>query len=235
MIKILKSEKRGHANHGWLDTRHSFSFADYYNPEYMGFHQLRVINEDRIQPKKGFPSHSHKDMEIISFPISGSLKHKDNTGNGSIITTGEIQRMSAGTGITHSEYNASESELVHFYQIWILPKQKNIEPGYEQKSYIDQIIPGELCLVASPDGRDDSLVIHQDVNLYTGKMDSGQKLYYDIAQHHNIWIQMISGSATLNGYSVNESDGVGISDERKLSISSVSSAVFLLFDLAPWI
>ncbi|MFC1666003.1 pirin family protein [Pseudomonadota bacterium] len=233
MIKILNSKMRGHANHGWLDTHHSFSFADYYNPEYMGFHQIRVINEDRIQPKQGFPSHSHRDMEIISFPITGSLKHEDNTGNGSTITSGEIQRMSAGTGITHSEYNASDSEPVHFYQIWIYPKHKNIEPDYEQKSYQHRLVPGELCLVASADGRDDSVVIHQDVDLYTARMDTKQKLHFEIKERHNVWLQLISGSATIDGKSVRESDGVEVSNEQELSIFSDYKAAFLLFDLGP--
>ena len=233
MIKILSSQDRGHANHGWLDSHHSFSFADYYNPNYMGFHQLRVINEDRIQPNQGFPSHSHRDMEIISFPITGALEHKDSTGIGSTITSGEIQRMSAGAGITHSEYNTSDSEPVHFYQIWIHPKHKGIQPGYEQKSYSERIIPGELCVIASPDGREDSVVIHQDVNLYTARMNTKQNLHYDIKEHHHIWLQIISGRATIDGLSVGESDGVEISDERELSIYSDHKAAFLLFDLGP--
>lgn len=232
MITIRKAHNRGHADHGWLNTYHTFSFANYYDPQHMGFRALRVINEDRVQPGMGFPTHPHQDMEIISYVLEGSLEHKDSMGNGSVILPGEVQRMSAGTGITHSEYNHSKTELVHFLQIWILPSIKGVTPSYEQKVIPEQEEQGNLRLVASQDGRDGSVTIHQDVNLYAAILESGEELVYPIPAGRHVWLQVARGKVRVNGVVLEQSDGAAISNEDRLTISGLDKSEILLFDLA---
>ncbi len=231
MITTRQSNDRGHANHGWLDSYHTFSFSSYYDPRHMGFRDLRVINEDRVQPGAGFPTHSHQDMEIISYVIEGALEHKDSMGNSSIIRPGEVQRMTAGTGVTHSEYNQSKEEKVHFLQIWIKPAQYAIPPGYEQKNFSDSAQPGELTLVASQDGRFNSVTVHQDVNLYVGKLESGAASDYQVPQGRHVWVQVVRGAIDVNGLELNVSDGAAISEEKQLRFEAKASSEFLVFDL----
>src|SRR5687768_5593269 len=180
MMRIRRAQDRGHANHGWLDSHHTFSFADYYDPSHMGFRALRVINEDRVEPSRGFGTHPHRDMEIISYVLEGGLEHRDSMGTGSVIRPGDVQRMSAGTGVTHSEFNASRSDLVHFLQIWIMPEKRGITPSYEQKSFPEAERQGKLRLVASRDGRDGSVLVHQDVNLYASLLGAGEQVRYEV-------------------------------------------------------
>ena len=232
MIQIRPSSARGHANYGWLDTRHTFSFSDYYDPKFMGFRSLRVINEDRVQPGAGFPTHSHRDMEIISYVLDGAIEHKDSTGTGSILKPGEVQRMSAGTGVQHSEFNPSKKDVLHFLQIWILPKELGIAPEYEQKSFPEQDRTGKLRLVASSDGRDGSVSVHQDVALFAAVAKPGQQLQYEIARGRYGWLQVARGEVTLNGTGLNAGDGAAISEERLLRIGADKEAEILLFDLA---
>src|SRR5262245_5659987 len=193
VITLRKSNNRGHANHGWLDSHHTFSFADYYDPRHMGFRALRVINEDRVAPGAGFPTHPHRDMEIISYVLEGGLEHKDSMGTGSVIRPGDVQRMSAGTGVTHSEYNASKSELVHFLQIWLLPEQRNIKPSYEQKTFSADDKRKKLRLVGSRDGRDGSVTIHQDVDLYATRLEAGEALRHDLKPGRHAWVHVARG------------------------------------------
>ncbi|HKD39514.1 MAG TPA: pirin family protein [Myxococcaceae bacterium] len=232
MIQVRPSSARGHANYGWLDTRHTFSFSDYYDPKFMGFRSLRVINEDRVQPGAGFPTHSHRDMEIISYVLDGAIEHKDSTGTGSILRPGEVQRMSAGTGVQHSEFNPSKKDVLHFLQIWILPKELGIAPEYEQKSFPEQERTGKLRLVASSDGRDGSVSVHQDVALFASIAKPGQQLQYEIARGRYGWLQVARGEVTLNGTGLNAGDGAAISEERLLRIGADKEAEILLFDLA---
>ena len=232
MITIRKAYNRGHADHGWLNTYHTFSFANYYDPQHMGFRALRVINEDRVQPGMGFSTHPHQDMEIISYVLEGSLEHKDSMGNGSVILPGEVQRMSAGTGITHSEYNHSKTELVHFLQIWILPAIKGVTPSYEQKAFPEQEEQGNLRLVASQDGRDGSVTIHQDVNLYAAILESGEELVHPIPAGRHVWLQVARGKVRFNGVVLEQSDGAAISNEDRLAIAGLDKSEILLFDLA---
>jgi len=201
MKSVRKASDRGHARHGWLESFHTFSFADYYDPAHMGFRALRVINEDRVQPAQGFGRHSHRDMEIVTYVIEGALAHGDSLGTGSVIRPGDVQRMSAGTGITHSEYNDSKSELVHFLQIWILPERAGIEPSYEQKSFPESERAGRLRLVGSRDGRDGSVRIHQDVALYAGLLAPGQSAAHELAPGRHAWLQVVRGSLSLDGKS----------------------------------
>ncbi|HIJ88467.1 MAG TPA: pirin family protein [Desulfuromonadales bacterium] len=231
MIHIRKANERGHADHGWLNTYHSFSFADYYDPKHMGFRQLRVINEDRVQPGRGFPTHPHRNMEIISYVLEGALEHKDSMGNGSVIVPGEVQRMSAGTGITHSEYNHSQEELVHFLQIWILPDTDEIIPSYEQTYFPDEDKRGKLRLIASADGRDGSVTIHQDVNLYATLLDAGEEIVYLIPSGRHVWIQVARGKAVVNGQHLAHGDGLAVTGETQLIICGDEHAELLLFDL----
>ena len=230
MISIRKAGDRGHFDHGWLNTYHTFSFADYYDPAFMGFRTLRVINEDRVRGGNGFGTHGHRDMEIISYVLEGALEHRDSMGTGSVIRPGDVQRMSAGTGVMHSEKNASADELVHFYQIWILPEKGEIKPGYEQKRFEDNERTGKLRLVASHDGRDGSLKIHQDVALYTALLRDGSPIEYTLAPDRHAWLQVARGEVTVNGQKLSESDGAAISDESKLTIAGKNAEV-LLFDL----
>ena len=229
MIRIRKAADRGHFNHGWLDTYHTFSFADYHDPEFMGFRSLRVINEDRVQAGRGFGTHSHRDMEIISYVLEGELGHEDSMGTGSVIRPGEVQRMSAGTGVMHSEKNAS-GKLVHFLQIWILPERHGITPGYEQKAFPAGERDGRLRLVASNDGRDGSLTIHQDAGLYTVTLRDGASVTHEIRPGRYGWVQVVRGAVTLNGEHLNAGDGAAIEAEPRVTIAGAGEV--LLFDLA---
>lgn len=232
MITIRKSLERGHAEHGWLDSWHTFSFADYYDPAHMGFRALRVINEDRVRPSMGFDAHQHRDMEIISYVVEGALEHKDSLGNHGVIRSGEVQRMSAGTGVIHSEFNPSATEPVHFFQIWILPDTKGIAPGYEQKFFREADKRGCLRLIASPDGRDGSLTIHQDTLLFDGLIEPGKSVTYGLSAGRSAWIQVVRGKVTINGHALNEGDGASTSDEYELSLSAATESEVLLFDLS---
>lgn len=230
MIYLRPANERGHANHGWLDTWHSFSFANYYDPRYMGVSALRVINDDTVAPGAGFGTHGHQDMEIISYVLSGGLEHKDSMGCGTVIRPGEVQRMSAGTGVTHSEFNASDDESVNFLQIWIIPDKQGVEPGYEQKAYHEQL-DGKLCLVASPDGRDGSLSIHQDALLYASRLKAGQQLEYRPVSDRTLYIHIARGEVSLNEHDLSGGDGVAAQQESAVSIEANGDAEILLFDL----
>jgi quercetin 2,3-dioxygenase len=230
MITVRKSEERGHFDHGWLNTYHTFSFADYYDPQFNGFRTLRVINEDRVRPGVGFGTHGHRDMEIISYVLEGRLGHKDSMGNGSVITPGEVQRMSAGTGVMHSEMNPSDAEPVHFLQIWIVPERRGITPSYEQVRFEPEELRGRLRLVASPDSEDGSVLIHQDVRLYAAQLDDGASVTHDFAQGRYGWLQVARGTATLNGVELRAGDGAAIAGERSVTIGGTGAEV-LLFDL----
>jgi redox-sensitive bicupin YhaK (pirin superfamily) len=232
MLQIRRANERGHADHGWLNTYHSFSFADYYDPKYMGFRQLRVINEDRVQPGRGFPTHPHRNMEIISYVLEGALEHKDSMGNGSVIVPGEVQRMSAGTGITHSEFNHSQAELVHFLQIWILPDTEEVKPSYEQTYFPEEEKREKLRLIASADGRDGSVTIHQDVNLYATLLDAGEEIVYLIPSGRHVWIQVVRGNVLVNGQQLAKGDGAAMSGEGQVHVIGEGRAEILLFDLA---
>ncbi len=230
MITIRKGGDRGHFDHGWLNTYHTFSFADYHDPEFMGFRTLRVINEDRVKPGVGFGTHGHRDMEIISYVLEGELAHRDSMGTGSVIRPGEVQRMSAGTGVMHSEMNPSKSEPVHFLQIWILPERRGLEPEYEQKSFSAEERRGKLRLVASPDGRDGSVSIHQDVSLYDGFVGDGETLTHSFAAGRYGWLQVTRGEVEVNGQRLAAGDGAAISDETQVAITGREGEI-LLFDL----
>ncbi len=231
MLHIRKAAERGHADHGWLNTWHTFSFADYHDPQYMGFRVLRVINEDRVQPGEGFGTHPHRDMEIITYVIDGALEHKDSMGNGTVIRPGDVQRMSAGTGITHSEFNPSSEVPVHFLQIWILPDTKGLEPKYEQKFFRDEEKRGRLRLVASNDGRDGSLTIHQDAALYDSILEEGMEIDCPVPAGRHLWLQVVCGAVNVNGVSLGQSDGAAISDEALLKIIAKKDSKLLLFNL----
>lgn len=231
MFTIRKAGERGHADHGWLDTNHTFSFAGYYDPRWMGFSVLRVINEDRVQPGQGFPTHPHRDMEIISLVLEGALEHRDSMGNGSVIRPGEIQRMSAGTGVTHSEYNHSASEVVHFLQIWIVPERERLAPGYEQTTFPVEAKQGRLLLVASPDGRDGSVIIHQNAALYTTILRDGDELLHHLVPGRNAWVHLIRGSALVNGHELAAGDGAAVTDDETIRLTGRRTAELLLFDL----
>ena len=234
MITLRKSEERGHFNHGWLNTYHTFSFSDYYDPRFVGFRNLRVINEDRVAPGEGFPTHPHRDMEIISYVLDGALAHNDSMGNGSVIRPGDVQRMSAGRGVRHSEYNSSPDEPVHFLQIWITPAERGIEPGYEQKLYSPEDKLGKLKLVASPDGSDNSVTIHQDVRLYASLLEKGQEVELQLGQGRYGWLQVARGAATLNGQTLNQGDGAAVEAGELVRIAGVDEgrSEVLFFDLA---
>jgi redox-sensitive bicupin YhaK (pirin superfamily) len=232
MITIRKSNDRGHANHGWLDSYHTFSFANYFDPNHTNFRSLRVINEDRIAGGGGFATHGHRDMEIVTYVLSGELEHKDSLGTGSIIRHGEIQRMSAGTGIYHSEFNHSAENPVHLLQIWIVPDRTDIEPSYEQKSIHLEKSPGTLNLIASPDGEGHAVKIHQDTRLYAGILPSGALLTHDLDPGRYGWLQVARGAIRVNGEDLHAGDGVAISDEGTVRIESLEDSEILLFDLA---
>ena len=232
-IKILKSEDRGHADHGWLKALHSFSFADYYNPEQMGFRALRVINEDRIEAAQGFGTHPHRDMEIVTFIMEGALEHKDSMGNGSVIKPGDIQYMSAGSGVQHSEFNHSKTEGAHLMQIWILPNVKSAPPRYGQKHFTTEMKKGRFCCLVSPDGRDDSIAIRQDAMLYASVLESSMPaIEYRLGAKRYAWLQVLKGSVTLNAQKLETGDAAAISEEMLLKVKAESkSAEILLFDL----
>ena len=231
MITIRPSSQRGDADHGWLHSRHSFSFADYHDPAHMGFRSLRVINEDKVAPGRGFGTHSHRDMEIISYVLEGSIEHKDSMGTGSIIRPGDVQRMTAGTGVQHSEYNASKQEPVHFLQIWIMPERARLQPSYEQKAFSPEEKRGKLRLVAAQDGRDGAVTVHQDMALYAALLAPDERVVHTIERGH-AWVQVARGAITLNGKAMGPGDGAQVSDERELTIEGVEAAEVLLFDLA---
>jgi redox-sensitive bicupin YhaK (pirin superfamily) len=231
MIKIRQAEDRGHNNFGWLDTKYTFSFNDYYDERFMGFRSLRVINEDFIEPKQGFPKHGHRDMEIITYIISGDLSHEDSMGNGTTIRPHEIQRMSAGTGILHSEYS-SETDKTHLLQIWILPETRNLTPSYEQKLISAEAKRGNLKLIASRNAEEDSITVYQDVKLYASILKKDEEVSHEIAENRHAWIQVVKGSLEVNGEFLNTSDGAAISDEKLLKIKALEEETeFLLFDL----
>jgi quercetin 2,3-dioxygenase len=232
MINVRRSQERGHAQHGWLDSYHTFSFADYHDPAHMGFRALRVINEDRVEGGQGFGKHSHRDMEIISYVLEGGLAHKDSMGTGEVIRPGDVQRMSAGTGVTHSELNASPREPVHFLQIWLMPDQRGITPSYEQKTFSRQDKAGRLRLVASPDGRDGSVTVHTDARLFAGLFDKGQAAELPLAAGRHAWVHLVHGKATVNGTALAAGDAVALSGERLVQIEGMDASELLVFDLA---
>ena len=233
MITIRPRHERGTANFGWLDSRHTFSFGNYYDPQHMGFASLRVINEDKVIPAKGFGTHGHRDMEIISYVLSGALEHRDSMGNGSVIRPGDVQRMSAGTGVAHSEFNASATEPVHFLQIWLLPNQRGLQPSYEEKHFSPQEKPGQLILVGSSDGRDNSVTIHQDVDLYVGSLKDSNTINYQIDNNRAVWIQVAKGSISFNGKLLEAGDGAAIVDETQITLTANNdTGEILLFDMA---
>jgi len=230
-MKIRRSGDRGLADHGWLRSFHTFSFADYYDPKNMGFRALRVINEDRVEPGRGFGTHSHRDMEILSYVLEGELSHKDSIGNGSVIRPGDVQRMSAGTGVLHSEFNPSKSHGVHFLQIWIVPDRAGYAPSYEQKSFSTEERAGKLRLVASPDGREGSVTIHQDAKLYAGTFGDGQRVHYDLGPGRYAWLHVARGSVDVQGEKLNAGDAAAIEQSGPIDIAAASGAEVLLFDL----
>lgn len=232
MLQLRKSNDRGLGDHGWLKSRHTFSFADYYDPEQMGFRALRVINEDRIQGGTGFGSHPHRDMEIISYVVSGALEHKDSMGNATVIRPGEVQRMSAGTGVVHSEYNKLPDQETHFFQIWIVPERRGGQPGYGQKSFEEDLKNKKLVLVVSKDGRDGSISIHQDVDLYLSRLKSGEEVRFEGRPGRHFWVQAVRGRLSLDGKELSGGDGVAISDQSLLTIRAEDESEFMLFDLA---
>ncbi len=232
MIRLRKAEDRGHADHGWLDTWHTFSFADYYDPEHMGFRALRVINDDVVAPGRGFGTHPHRDMEIVTYVLEGALAHKDSMGNASTIVPGEVQRMSAGTGVLHSEFNHSKTDRVHLLQIWILPSRTGLAPSYEQTFFPDEEKLGRLRLVASPDGADGSVTIHQDARLYATLLEPGQEVAHELAPGRHAWVHVARGKASLNGQALAAGDGAAVSAEERLVLRGDGRAEVLLFDLA---
>ena len=230
MIVIRHGAERGHANHGWLDSWHTFSFADYYDPQHMGFSVLRVINEDVVAPGQGFPTHPHRDMEIITWILEGALEHQDSLGSGSVIRPGEVQRMSAGTGIRHSEFNPSPTESVHLLQIWILPNQQGVTPSYEQTRFENAELADRLRLVASPDGQDGSVTIHQNARIYAARLRDSE-VTHTLGSGRRAWVQVARGALTLNGQKLAAGDGAGIEHEVTLRIATGDTAEILLFDL----
>ena len=232
MITLRKAAERGRTRLDWLDSRHTFSFGEYYDPRHMGFASLRVINDDRVVPGAGFPTHPHRNMEIVTYVLEGALEHKDSMGNGSVIRRGEVQRMSAGSGVTHSEFNASQTEPAHFLQVWIEPDRIGIAPGYEQKAFPDAEKRGRLRLIVSPDGRDGSLTVHQDAFLYATVPDGGDALEYRPAPGRKLYLHVARGEARVNGESLEAGDGAEIVEERLLRLGSDSEGEILLFDLA---
>lgn len=231
MIKVRKSKDRGHAHHGWLDTYYTFSFANYYDPEFTGFRDLLVINEDRIQPAKGFGKHPHQDMEIITYVLEGELEHKDSMGNGSVIRPGDVQRMSAGRGVMHSEFNHSQVNPVHLLQIWITPRQEGLDPSYEEKRFLTEQKRNRMLLIVSANGQDGSVRINQDAQVFASVLDQGKSTTYDFELGRHGWIQVTRGSIKANGVYLEAGDGAAISDERQVEVSAGENSEFLFFDL----
>ncbi len=232
VITLRPARERGHAQHGWLDSHHTFSFADYHDPAHMGFRGLRVINDDRVEAGAGFGTHGHRDMEILSYVLEGSLQHKDSMGTGSVIRPGDVQRMSAGTGVMHSEFNASKTELVHFLQIWLLPGKRGIAPGYEQKTFPAAERQGVLRVVASPDGRDGSVTVHCDAVVHAGLFGAGQSASVSIAKGRGAWVHVARGRVRVNGHDLGEGDGAALEDEPTVKVEGVEDGEVLVFDLA---
>ncbi|MFN8751220.1 MAG: pirin family protein [Betaproteobacteria bacterium] len=233
MSALRRAADRGHANHGWLDSRHTFSFADYYDPQEMGFGSLRVINEDRVAPAMGFGTHPHRDMEIISYVLAGALEHRDSLGTGSVIRPGDVQRMSAGTGVTHSEFNASRSEPVHFLQIWIEPAQRGVQPGYEQKHFPHEEKRGRLRLVASPDGAQGSVAIHQQAWVHALLLDGGERVAHPLPPGNLAYVHVARGALVVNGQALGPGDGLKVTAEAELTFEQGRGAEVLLFQMAP--
>jgi len=232
MIRVRKAAERGHFDHGWLDTHHTFSFGDYYDPKHMGFRSLRVINDDRVQPGQGFGMHGHRDMEIVTYVLEGALEHKDSMGNGSIIRAGELQRMTAGTGVRHSEFNPSDEDGVHLYQIWLLPERKGLEPSYQELALADEEKRGRFRLIASPSGADGSMTIHQDARLYLASLLPEEGVAHEIEPGRAAWLQVLRGSVNFLGHGLSAGDGVAVTDENAISIQAAVPSEVLLFDLA---
>lgn len=232
MFTLRRSDERGGVPHGWLNPRHSFSFADYHDPKHMGFRTLRVINEDRIAPASGFDTHPHKDMEIITYVISGALSHKDSMGNQSVILPGEVQRMSAGTGVLHSEYNHSQDDEVHLLQIWIRPNVTGVKPGYGQKSFAQILQEKKCALVVSSDGREGSISIHQDADVYALQLESGDAQHFEVREGRGIWVQIVAGQVLVDGHTMRAGDGAAIEGVSKLDLKAEAKTEALLFDLA---
>lgn len=231
MITLYDRMARGHTKAGWLDSRHAFSFGSYFDPMRTGFRSLRVMNEDRVIPGAGFPKHSHKDMEIITYVLAGALEHKDSLGNGSVIRPGDVQRLSAGTGISHSEFNASSVDPVHFLQVWILPTRNGLTPGYEQQHFPGTEKRDRLRLVGDPDGKDRAITIHQDVRLYAACLNAGHIIEHVLAPNRGAWVQLARGAATLNGHAMKEGDGAALDDENIVRVAAQADCEMLLFDL----
>jgi len=231
MLLIRRADDRGRANLGWLDSRHTFSFADYNDPRFMGYGPLRVINEDRVQPGQGFGTHGHRDMEIISYVLTGALEHRDSIGTGSVIRRGDVQRMTAGTGVEHSEFNHSATELVHFFQIWIIPDRRGLAPGYEEKHFGDDEKRGRLKLIASRDGRDGSVLIHQAADLYSALLAAGAEVTHTTDRLRKGWVQVASGALTVNGETLAAGDGAAIAYEETVTIRATAASELLLFDM----
>lgn len=231
MIRVQKSGERGHANWGWLDTRHSFSFGDYYNPQMMGYRSLRVINEDLVEPGQGFGTHPHKNMEILSWVVGGAIEHRDSMGNGAVVRPGDLQRMSAGIGITHSEFNPSDRERLHLVQIWLLPEKQGLAPEYEQKHFPEGERRGRLKLIASNDGRDGSVTIHQDTDLYNTILASGETTALPLRPGRGAWVQVLKGRLTVNGQELLAGDGAALEDETGVALAALEGSEALVFDL----
>ena len=232
MITVRKAADRFHSDHGWLNSHHTFSFADHYDPAHMGFRALRVINDDTVAPGQGFGAHSHRDMEIISYVLDGALAHKDSLGTGSVIRSGDVQRMSAGKGVTHSEFNASETDPVHFLQIWIVPEKNGLPASYEEKKFPLAERSGKLRLLAAPGGRDGAVDLHQDAAVYGAVLASGEKASLTLAPGRHAWVHVARGSVELNGVRLGPGDGASLSDERSLALAGLDAAEVLVFDLA---
>jgi len=232
MMDIRKSDERGHANHGWLDSHFTFSFADYFDPAHVQFRTLRVMNDDRVAGGGGFPKHPHRDMEIVTYVLEGALEHQDSMGNGSVIKPGDVQYMSAGTGVAHSEFNASKTEPVHLYQIWMLPEKQGLKPVYDQKNFSEAEKRGKLRLVVSPDGRDGSVKIRQDNELYATVLGTGETVKHELQKERHAYVQVARGSVKLNGTKLDAGDGAAISGEKTIELTGVENTEVLLFDLA---
>lgn len=233
MQVLRRADERGVADFGWLHSRHSFSFGHYHDPRHMGFGPLRVINEDQVTPGAGFGKHGHRDMEIISYVISGALEHKDSIGTGSVIRPGDVQRLSAGRGILHSEFNASQEDPVHFLQIWIMPESNGLQPSYEQKTLLDRTPGKALKLLGSRDGREGSITIHQDVDLYGGVLAEGLSVTHPVRSDRLVWVQIVNGRVTVNGQTLEDGDGLALRDPEALSIETASETELLVFDMVP--